>query len=126
MANIINPPQGIGGLENEKQIIYQGQTKSETTKQPSEDYSWYYSPSAPGKATEDRRRDFDDESSYAKATEDKLAMIPSLDKKQTFSKKDFWNQDNLNLILMIIAVILAGSILGLIFTRFLKPKNPYG
>ena len=112
IANITGPPQSIGSLE--KQFTYQQPIESETTKEPSEDYSWYFQNpeqeieggftiQEPITNDKDDKDKFAAVSSFAKATEDKSD-----------------NQATLNLVLMIIAVILAGLIIGLFLTKLSK------
>ena len=112
IANITGPPQSIGSLE--KQFTYQQPIESETTKEPSQDYSWYFQDpeqeikggftiQEPITNDKDDKDKFAAVSSFAKATEDKSD-----------------NQATLNLVLMIIAVILAGLIIGLFLTKLSK------
>lgn len=122
MANITGPPTSIGGLE--KETTYQGEIKKETTKESSQDYSWYYN------EPEQQIKGGYIVQSEEQLTfpEDELAIVPSenkltaLVKSETkeFSNLKFWNQNNLNLILMIVIVILAALVIGLLITKFRK------
>ena len=112
MANIVSPPTNMG-LGEKEGFVYQQPIESETTKEPSQDYSWYFqSPEQeieggytflPTKEQPKADDQFAAISSFAKATEDKSN-----------------NQTILNLVLMIIAVILAGLIIGLFLTKLSK------
>lgn len=127
IANVVSPElvEGLGG--EEKEFIYQYQVEPETTKESTEDYSWYYN--EPEQKIEGGYAILPEkEFSPAKTTKDKLAgAFPLMQQgevkggqREMSSKNNLWNQNNLNLILMIVMVVLAGLVIGLLLTKFRK------
>jgi len=116
MANIVSPPTNMG-LDGGEGFVYQQPIEPETTKEPSQDYSWYF------------QNDFDKEieggytflpiQEQLKA-DDQFAAISNLAPQAKFNENQKTKQDILNLVLMIIAVILAGLIIGLSLTKLSK------
>ncbi len=116
MANIVSPPTNMG-LGKGEGFVYQQPIEPETTKEPSQDYSWYF------------QNDFDKEieggytflpiKEQPKA-DDQFAAISNLAPQAKSNENQKAKQDILNLVLMIIAVILAGLIIGLFLTKLSK------
>jgi len=116
MANIVSPPTNMG-LGEKEGFVYQQPIESETTKEPSQDYSWYF------------QSDFDKEieggytflpTKEQPKADDQFAAISNLAPQAKFNENQKAKQDILNLVLMIIAVVLAGLIIGLFLTKLSK------
>ncbi len=114
MANIMGPEinMGIGGEE----IVYDYQIEPQITKESTEDYSWYF-----------EKPEQEIEGGFIEKESNLAGAFPLTEQEETneaqgalSTKGNFWNQNNLNLILMILALILAAIIIGLSLTKFRK------
>jgi len=118
MANImgLETNMRIGGEE----IVYNYQIEPQLTKEPVEDYSWYFE-----KPEQEIEGGFIEKepSSYAEATEEKesdLAGAFPLTEENGVKGVQTNNQSTINLILIIVAIVLAAFAIGFSLVKFRK------
>jgi hypothetical protein len=106
LINIISPSTNSGLIN--KNFVYQQPVKPETTKESLQDYSWYY------------------QNKSLQNIEGGYTFLPNppeqIEQKEPSQlasvKEGFSKQNLLNLILLIIAIILFGTVIGISLVRF--------